>query len=149
MSPVPRSHPGFSAVPQAVGPARNWRVLIVEDHEDTRFMLRHFIENSGFEVLEAGDGETALKLARVEQPDLILIDLSLPGRDGASVIESLRTDEKGKSVPILVMSGRMESELTPASATVGYDEYLMKPLDLDHLLSTIRWRLHEYASREK
>src|SRR3954462_10501500 len=80
-------------------------VLVVEDHEDTRFMLRVILEQKGYRVVEAGDGMEAIGLAECEHPGLVLMDLTLPMLDGLSAIRHLRCQESLRLLPIVAISG--------------------------------------------
>src|ERR1700682_5259921 len=80
------------------------RVLLVEDYEDNRLMMKHLLEMSGYRVLEATNGEQAIKLAKLEIPDLILMDLSLPQVDGLSATRQIRTYPHLRDVPIVAVS---------------------------------------------
>ena len=82
------------------------RILIVEDEENLRMALADALSAEGYEVLEAADGETGLALALREGPDVVLLDLMLPGRDGFSVLRALREDRL--TAPVLVLSARGE-----------------------------------------
>ncbi len=117
------------------GPAR---ILIVEDEEATRETWREFFEGSGYQVMEAGDGNLALDTARSERPDLILLDLKLPGLDGYQVCQRLKGDPTTSTIPIIMIT----AFLTGPSDTVrgieyGADDYLNKPVDLDVLAARV------------
>ena len=80
------------------------KILVVEDEESIRFLLRQNLEYEGYEVLEAADGELGLKLAETESPDLVLLDLMLPKMSGMEVCKRLR--ETGNEVPIVMLTAR-------------------------------------------
>ena len=115
------------------------RILIVEDEEATRETWREFFEGSGYQVMEAGDGNLALDTARSERPDLVLLDLKLPGLDGYQVCQRLKGDPMTSTIPIIMIT----AFLTGPSDTVrgieyGADDYLNKPVDLDVLAARVR-----------
>ncbi len=108
-------------------------VMVAEDHEDTRFMLRTVLERRGLLVVEAGDGEEAVALAERETPDLILMDGSLPRLDGVSATRRMRGVESLSGVPIIFLSGHDEPHRQLAAREAGCDDYLVKPLSLERL----------------
>ncbi|MGH7899114.1 MAG: response regulator, partial [Candidatus Binatia bacterium] len=81
-------------------------ILIVEDEADIRELLRYNLEQEGFAILEAGDGELALSLARKHQPHLVLLDLMLPGMNGFEVCRVLRGEPKTEKLPVLMLTAR-------------------------------------------
>jgi two-component system OmpR family response regulator len=112
------------------------RVLVAEDHEDTRLLLRVVLERDGLEVLEAADGEEAVRLAESARPDLVLLDRSLPRLDGLAVTRLVRAREAGH-VPIIFLSGHAEPLARSAAFEAGCDDYLIKPIGLDRLASVV------------
>ena len=113
------------------------RVLVAEDHEDTRFMLRIFLEARGFDVIEARNGEEALGLSESARPDLILLDGSLPHLDGVSVTSRIRAHGAARRVPVVFLSGHAEPVARSAAFAAGCDDYLTKPFELDRLCSVL------------
>ena len=115
------------------------KILIVEDEEATRETWAEFFENAGYTVVQAGDGQEGLDVARQERPDLVLLDLKLPRLDGYQVCQRLKGDPLTAHVPIIMIT----AFLTGASDTVrgieyGADDYLNKPVDLDVLGARVR-----------
>ncbi len=108
-------------------------VLVVDDDEDSRFMLRTFLELRGYRVMEARDGPEAIATANSEKPDLILMDLRLPWLDGISVTRHLRVQAWSHYVPIVIVSGWDPNRHRPLALAAGCDEYLFKPLNLSSL----------------
>ena len=114
------------------------RILIVDDHEDTRLMLRTFLEMEHFVVLEAADGKTAFNTAVKQTPDLILMDLSLPFVDGLETTQQIRRHRLIGKVPIIFLSGRAAQR--QAALAAGGDDFLVKPFDVDEMLEIVgRW----------
>jgi len=107
--------------------------MVAEDHEDTRFMLRTILERRGLSVVEAGDGEEAVRLAEREPPDLILMDGGLPLLDGISATRRMRGLESLALVPIVFVSGHAAPQQLLAAREAGCDDYLVKPFDLERL----------------
>jgi CheY-like chemotaxis protein len=108
-------------------------VLIVEDHEDTRFMLRTLLEMRGLRVVEAEDGEAGVRAAAEIRPDLILMDGSLPRLDGLAAMRLIRERELLRSVPVVMLSGHAAPQSQAAAFAAGCSDYLVKPLDFGKL----------------
>ncbi len=123
-------------------------VLLVEDHDDTRFMLRIVLERSGCRVTEAADGAEAIKVACLEQPDLILMDGSLPRLSGLEATRRLRKRQELDDVPIVALSGHATPEFRAAALAAGCDDCLFKPIVFDQLESLISRLFHtsQYAA---
>jgi CheY-like chemotaxis protein len=114
------------------------RILIAEDKSTSRELLRTVLENQGYSVTEAADGEEALQKARKEMPDLILLDLQMPARNGYEVLRELRQDSRFTSVPIVaVTASAMHGDREKAIAA-GFNGYLSKPLPLGSLRNEIQ-----------
>jgi|SRR5215471_9773293 len=107
--------------------------LVVEDFEDSRFMMRRLLEMAGYNVLEASDGEQAVQMAVESRPVLILMDLSLPKLDGLSATRQIRQKKGLKTVPIVAVSAHDSPESRSEALAAGCDEYITKPIDFDHL----------------
>src|SRR5437773_6949438 len=107
-------------------------VLLVEDTDDSRVVLKRTLEIQGYHVLEAGNGLEALELVKERCPDLILMDLNMPGLDGLGAIEQIRQREgRCVDVPIIVMTAFDTYGMKQAAMEVGCNEYIKKPLGLD------------------
>ena len=112
------------------------RLLIVEDHPTMRGAVRAILEAEGYEVAEVGDGASALEAIRRHPPDLIVLDLNIPGVSGAEVLRELRADPATATVRVVVATA--EGEEGRASAMrLGADEYLTKPFGPAVLLRTV------------
>jgi two-component system, cell cycle response regulator DivK len=109
------------------------KVLVAEDHEDTRQLLRTILERRGLAVVEAGDGIAAVDTAERERPDLILMDGGLPLLDGISATRRLRGVPALSAVPIVFLSGQAGPQALTAALEAGCDEYVVKPFDLAQL----------------
>jgi two-component system cell cycle response regulator DivK len=108
-------------------------VLVAEDHEDTRQLLRTLLERRGLSVVEASDGLAAVDVAERERPDLILMDGGLPLLDGIAVTRRLRGQPALSAVPIVFLSGHAGPQSQRAALDAGCDEYVVKPFDIAHL----------------
>ncbi len=112
-------------------------VMVVEDFEDNRFMMRRLLEMSGYHVLEAINGEEAVKIAQRERPDLILMDLSLPLLDGLAATRRIREVEELRDVPIVAVSAHDTADFHADALAAGCNDYVTKPIDFDQLESLL------------
>ena len=112
-------------------------VLLVEDTEDNRFMMRRLLEMSGYAVIEATNGEEAVRLAQSERPDLILMDLSLPVIDGLAATRAIRKLDGFKETPIVAVSAHDTSDFQSEALAAGCNSYITKPIDFSHLETLI------------
>ena len=108
-------------------------VLVVEDHDDTRFMLMYLLEMHGYRVAVAEDGETAVRMAEQTCPDLILMDATLPRLDGLAATRCIRKTPALARVPIVFLSGHAQPSFRATALETGGDDYLVKPLELAQL----------------
>lgn len=108
-------------------------VLLVEDTEDNRFMMRRLLEMTGYRVIEATNGEDAVKLAKTELPNLILMDLSLPVIDGLAATRLIRQVPKLQAIPIVAVSAHDTSDFQSEAIQAGCDSYVTKPIDFNEL----------------
>jgi DNA-binding response OmpR family regulator len=109
-------------------------------------MLRQELEQEGYRVLEAADGETAVRVARQELPDVITLDVMMPGLDGFDVAAVLRSDPRSMRIPIIVVSIVEDDERVHQ---VGIDRYLIKPIDTNQLLNDVRVLLDQRNSHRR
>ncbi|KPJ89013.1 MAG: hypothetical protein AMS18_12865 [Gemmatimonas sp. SG8_17] len=117
----------------------NYTILVVDDEPDSLTFIGTVLRDGGATVIEARDGEEALKLARSERPDLVTLDISMPGKDGAEVFEEMRGDSVLKSIPVCIVSGQPELRRLIYQRTVPPpDGYVDKPIDEERLLFNIR-----------
>lgn len=108
-------------------------VLLVEDTEDNRFMMRRLLEMTGYRVVEAMNGEEAVKLAKAESPNLILMDLSLPVIDGLAATRLIRKLPELKSTPIIAVSAHDTCDFQSEAIEAGCNTYVTKPIDFNEL----------------
>ena len=108
-------------------------VLLVEDTEDNRFMMRRLLEMTGYRVIEAMNGEEAVKLAQSECPQLILMDLSLPVIDGLAATRLIRKLPHCGSTPIIAVSAHDTSDFQSEAISAGCNSYVTKPIDFNEL----------------
>lgn len=108
-------------------------VLLVEDTEDNRFMMRRLLEMSGYRVVEATNGEDAVRIAEAVLPGLILMDLSLPMIDGLAATRLIRKLPKLKKIPIIAVSAHDTSDFLSEALEAGCNSYITKPIDFTEL----------------
>jgi DNA-binding response OmpR family regulator len=123
------------------------RILIVEDNPDLAFGLRNNLEIEGYEIQVAEDGLAGLERARQWQPDLIILDLMMPGLDGYRVLRTLR--EEGNSTPVLILSARDEEADKVRGFRMGADDFVTKPFSLLELLARVEALLRRAASDKR
>ncbi|MBK8230700.1 MAG: response regulator transcription factor [Candidatus Eisenbacteria bacterium] len=102
-------------------------ILVVEDEDDIQELVEYNLAREGYRVTCVGSGEEALKVARAQIPDLVVLDLMLPGRDGLEVCKTLRADERTARIPILMLTAKSEESDVVLGLEVGADDYLAKP----------------------
>ena len=108
-------------------------IMVVEDFEDNRFMMRRLLEMSGYQVLEAVNGEEAVEIAKRERPSLILMDLSLPLLDGLAATRRIRQEADLRDVPIVAVSAHDTADFHADALAAGCNDYVTKPIDFDQL----------------
>jgi len=113
------------------------RILVVEDQEDNRQILRDLLGSVGYDIIEAGDGEEAVKLAAL-RPDLILMDIQLPELDGYEATRRIKADARLRDIPIIVVTSYALSGDEDKARAAGCDAYVTKPYSPRHLLAKIR-----------
>ncbi|MBF0106639.1 MAG: response regulator [Deltaproteobacteria bacterium] len=113
------------------------KILIIDDEEDLLAMLNLSLKNRAFEVEVAKDGQLGLSKALSFKPNIILLDLVMPGIDGWEVCQKLKTDPKTKSIPIIVFTALQSSEAKETALSMGADAVILKPCDNDELVQTI------------
>ncbi len=123
------------------------KILVVDDEADLVETLKVRLEVSGYDVLVAGDGQQGLKMARTENPDLLILDLMLPKLDGYRVCRMLKFDEKYKDIPIILFSARVQESDVKMGEEQGADAYVTKPFEPKALLAKIEELLIKYNKK--
>jgi CheY-like chemotaxis protein len=116
------------------------RVLVVEDNDMNMQLVEYLLEEGGYAIVEAASGEEALAITRdpnVAPPDLILMDIHLPGMDGLSVVREMKSDARTKDVPILALTAHAMRGDRDRFLDAGCDGYISKPIDVKTFLSSI------------
>ena len=121
------------------------RILIIEDQEDNRAIMRDLLSTAGYELIEAADGEEGVKLAEKERPDLILMDIQLPIIDGYEATRRIKAIVELKSIPIIAVTSYALSGDEAKTREAGCDGYVAKPFSPRHLLAKVR----EFLPSEK
>jgi len=111
------------------------KILVVDDEAKIVKLVRSYLEQAGFAVVEAGDGQTALIQARREKPDLVVLDLGLPGMDGLEVARTLRRE---RETPIIMLTARIEDTDKIVGLELGADDYVTKPFNPRELVARVR-----------
>lgn len=114
------------------------KILIVEDNELNRDMLSRRLERKGFEIVMAEDGQKGVDMSISENPDLILMDLSLPVMDGWQATSIIKNDEKTEGIPIIVLTAHAMAGDREKALEAGADEYDTKPIEFKRLLGKIK-----------
>ena len=109
------------------------RVLICDNEEPLRALVRGSLEPWGYEIVEASDGDTSLAAARSVRPDLIVLDMMMPGRTGLEVLRELRSDPALSSTPVVMLTARTQAADEQAAAEAGADRFVAKPFSPLHL----------------
>jgi len=117
--------------------SRDLKVLLVEDVEDTRLFMRLALEDQGFIVFEAEDGQAAVASAERDTPDVILMDLTLPRMDGFAAAKLMREKRELQNVPIIAVTAHQETGFRTDAKESGFDAYVTKPIDINSLKELI------------
>jgi CheY-like chemotaxis protein len=124
------------------------KVLLVEDNELNRDMLGRRLQRRGFEVLTAVDGESAIEITRQSKPDLILMDMGLPGINGWDATRILKNDVETRAIPIVALTAHALNADREQALSAGCNAFETKPIELDKLLSTIQFLLSQRTQQE-
>ena len=118
--------------------AQRKKILIVEDEKDIRDLVRYNLDQEGFIVLEAEEGELALALVRRERPALVVLDVMLPGMSGLDICRAMRLDEESARVPILMLTARAAEVDKIVGLEMGADDYVTKPFSPRELVARVK-----------
>ena len=125
------------------------KILIVDDEKDIVKMLEYNLRKEGFRTLFAYDGEDALDLAGRERPDLVVLDLMLPGLDGLEVCKALKKESKTSSVPVIMLTAKKQETDKIVGLELGADDYVTKPFSIRELIARIKAVLRRSKEKEK
>jgi CheY-like chemotaxis protein len=124
-------------------------VLVADDHEDIRFLIKYLLEQRGWRVVGVADGLEAVETAHSSHPDVILMDVGLPVLDGLSATRRIREDKELQGVPVVAVSGYAAAEDRARARAAGCDGYITKPIDFGELYRTLGRLLSEHRSRAR
>ena len=139
-------------------------ILVIDDKEEIRTLIKAVLGNFGFDVLEAGNGQLGVQMLRDQSPDLVICDVNMPGMDGYETLSAVRESSTTASIPFILMTGLVSRDGFRRGMVCGADDYLVKPFTTDELIEAVMsrlarqtdfqieadkraHRLHEYASR--
>lgn len=114
------------------------KILVVDDEKDIVDLVRYHLEKEGFQCLQAADGSAALRLSRAQHPDLVILDLMLPGLDGLDVCRQLRRDAVTERLPIIMLTAKAEEVDRVVGLEVGADDYVVKPFSPRELVARVK-----------
>jgi two-component system phosphate regulon response regulator PhoB len=131
-------------------PRNHKTILVVEDEKDLSDLITYNLQRNGYDVVAATDGGSALEAATRQIPDLVLLDLMLPGIDGTEVARRLRSDSRTSHVPIVMLTAKGEETDVVVGLTIGADDYITKPFSMKILLARLATvlRRSEFTSAE-
>lgn len=115
----------------------NELILIIEDHEKNRKLMREILHVKGYRTQEAETAEEGIRVAREAQPALILMDIQLPGMDGFAALEALRADAATRAIPVIAVTASAMSHQRPQILASGFDAYQTKPISVPEFLHMI------------
>lgn len=121
------------------------RILVVDDDKKIVRLVQSYLEQSGYQVLVAYDGETALHMIRRDRPDLVVLDLMLPGRDGMEITRIVRSDQNIAGLPVIMLTARVEDTDKIVGLELGADDYIGKPFNPREVVARVRALLRRSA----
>jgi two-component system alkaline phosphatase synthesis response regulator PhoP len=124
-------------------------ILIVEDEKDIVKMLEYNLKKEGFKTLSVRNGEAAIEAAKSERPELVILDLMLPGMDGLEVCKTLKTDSKTSSIPIIMLTAKSQESDKVVGLELGADDYITKPFSPRELIARIKAVLRRGKEADK
>ena len=113
------------------------KILVVDDEEHIVMILKDSLEFSGFQVVTALDGQEALEVVAKENPELVVLDIGMPKMDGWEVCRRLKSDEKTKDIPVIILTAYAQTSDQKKGAQLGADRFITKPCDLTYLVEEI------------
>jgi two-component system alkaline phosphatase synthesis response regulator PhoP len=125
------------------------KILIVDDEKDIIKMLDYNLKKEGYKVMSASNGEDAIKLAEVQHPDLIVLDLMLPGIDGLDVCRILKKESKTQDIPIIMLTAKTQETDKVVGLELGADDYVTKPFSPRELVARIKAVIRRAKAKEK
>lgn len=114
------------------------KILLVDDEPDVLEILSKKLEAAGFLTVKASDGNEGLKKTREEKPDLVLLDIMMPDKDGFTMLRELQSEPGSRSIPVIMVSAKSEADSLFEGRDLGATDYLIKPIDFEELLKYIK-----------
>ena len=114
------------------------KILVIDDEEDYTNLVRLSLEPEGFEVISAFDGQTGLKILQQELPELLILDINLPGLDGIAICHRIRNDDRLRQLPIMMLTVRRKDEEQVKGLNTGADDYITKPFQPEELVARVK-----------
>lgn len=115
----------------------NKLVLVVDDSTTNNLLLQHLLQDEGYKVLLSGNGYNAIDIAKSKYPDLILLDIMMPGFDGFEILEELKKTETTKGIPVIMVTAKRDVWSMKKSMDLGAVDYVIKPIEIDNFLNKI------------
>lgn len=132
----------YSAMDRALTNS-SYKVVVVEDEADIADVIVYNLEKEGYEVISSGRGDEGLNIIRREVPDLVILDLMLPGIDGLSACQQLKADELTRDIPIIIVSAKVEDSDIVIGLGLGADDYILKPFNTRELVARVKVALRK------
>lgn len=127
----------------------NQTILVVDDEQDLLDLIEYNLKKEGFDVLKAENGVEALKVAKENLPDLVLLDIMMPKMDGLEVCDKMRSDANLKHIPIIFLTARGDEKTEVEGLDTGADDYITKPISTTKLISRIKAVLRRFSETEE
>lgn len=125
------------------------KIMVVDDETDIRFVIRMMLEKEGYEVVTAESGEEAIEILKDESPDLILLDVMMPGLDGWETCTKIKSDKKTIQTPVVMLTAKTaEEDKIKALDQCGAQWHISKPIDRPKFIETVKWLLKSPPRRE-
>jgi len=121
------------------------KILIIDDEPDVIETLEFMLKARGFEIISASDGLSGISRAKADNPDLILLDIMMPGMDGYEVCSKLKRENATKNIPIIMLTAKGESDAVISAHKLGANDYIVKPYNLPTLLA----KLNKFIKTQK
>lgn len=125
-----------------------YQILVTDDNSEYRANVIELLQFEGFDVIEASNGKEAIEQTHTHKPDLILCDVDMPIMDGFAVLAELKADAGTRNIPFFLVTGRADAEAQRLWSTLGADDYMLKPINIDVLLLKIRQHLGSKSNKQ-
>jgi len=125
------------------------KILVIDDEKDIVELIRYNLKNEGFSVIQAYDGETAIKMAKTQKPDLLILDLMLPGMNGIDVCKAIRANPETAHLPIIMLTAKADEVDKIIGLEIGADDYITKPFSVKELMARVRTILRRLQETKK